>query len=373
MKRIVICADGTWNLRDQVDEKTGKRRPTNVTKVARAVRARSSQCVDQFVVYHDGLGTQGGLDKITGGAFGAGIENNIRELYRNILYNFEPNDEIYMFGFSRGAFTVRSLAGFMNVVGLVEKHDDYYVPELYACYERGIRPGTPEWGSAFPKSKGFRKLRIGACPPIRFIGVWDTVGALGAPGWLGKVLNRGKYSYHDVGLGPHIENAYHALAIDERRRPFKPDLWTRPAGWLGQLEQAWFAGVHSNVGGSYSPDGLANEALHWIVEKAEALGLEFDSDYLRNFLPCFNSYLADSMSLKYRAMGPYTRPLGEHAADGECVHQSAVDRSRLAECAYAPGTLAGYLAQGARVVNTARIARGTPCPPLQIQPSRGEE
>lgn len=363
MKRIVICADGTWNLRDQIDQKSGKRRPTNVTKVARAVRARSAQGVDQIVFYHDGLGTAGGLDKITGGAFGAGIENNIRNLYRNILYNFEPNDEIYMFGFSRGAFTVRSLAGFMKLVGLLQKDDDYYLPEIYDCYEQRKGPGTPEWQHAFHRVKGTLP-----CPPIRFIGVWDTVGALGAPGWIGKFLNRNKYAYHDVGLGPHIENAYHALAIDERRRPFKPDLWNRPADWRGNLEQAWFAGVHSNVGGSYAPDGLANEALHWIVEKAEALGLDVDGNYLRNFTPCFNSYLADSMSLKYRAMIPYTRTLGGHAGDGECVHQSAIDRNRLAECAYAPASLAGYLANGARIVNTGRIARGTPCPPLQIQP-----
>src|SRR5688500_5511848 len=102
MKRIVICADGTWNVRDQVDEKTGKRRPTNVTKVARAVRQRAKNGVDQVVVYHDGLGTNGGVDKFTGGAFGDGIEDNIRNLYRSILYNYASGDELFFFGFSRG-------------------------------------------------------------------------------------------------------------------------------------------------------------------------------------------------------------------------------------------------------------------------------
>src|SRR5262245_37576292 len=109
MKRLVICADGTWNVRDQIDEKTGKRRPTNVTKLARAVKPRDRHGVDQIVFYHDGLGTAGPLDHVTGGAFGEGIEANIRNLYRFIVYNYEPNDEIFLFGFSRGAFTVRTL------------------------------------------------------------------------------------------------------------------------------------------------------------------------------------------------------------------------------------------------------------------------
>lgn len=108
MKRIVICADGTWNLRDQIDDETGKRRPTNVTKVARAVRSRDRHGVDQVVFYHDGVGTRGPLDKLTGGAFGDGMEENVRNLYRSIVYNFEDGDELFFFGFSRGAFTVRT-------------------------------------------------------------------------------------------------------------------------------------------------------------------------------------------------------------------------------------------------------------------------
>ena len=361
MKRIVICGDGTWNERDRIDEKTGRRHPTNVTKVARAVLPQGADGTAQVVYYHEGVGTGGGLDKFTGGAFGEGIEANVRALYRFIVYNYAAGDELYFFGFSRGAFTVRTLAGFMNKVGLIEKDDDYYVPEIYACYESSKGPGSPEWTKAFHNVKGTRP-----CPPIRFIGVWDTVGALGAPGLLGQLFNRDKYQYHDIGLNSPIQNAFHALAIDERRKPFKPDLWTKPAAWAGRLEQAWFAGVHSNVGGSYAPDGLANEALHWIVEKAEGLGLEFDKPYLAHFLPCFNSVLNDSMTAAYRVMGPNVRTLGQHVADGEAVHQSAIDRMRLPECKYAPENLEAVLTKGGtlKVVNTTRIARGTPCPPL---------
>jgi uncharacterized protein (DUF2235 family) len=361
MKRIVLCADGTWNVRDQVDKATNKRHPTNVTKVARAVRPRASNGIDQVVYYHDGVGTAGGVDRLTGGAFGEGIEANIRELYRFLVYNYEPGDDIYFFGFSRGAFTVRTLAGFMNIVGLVQKRDDYYVPELYDCYEGSKGPGSPEWTKAFHNIKSLRP-----CPPIRFIGVWDTVGALGAPGFLGQLLNKGKYKYHDVGLNSNIQNAYHALAIDERRKPFEPNLWTRPADWTGKLEQAWFPGVHCNVGGGYSPDGLANEALHWLVEKAEGLGLELDNSYLLPFIPCFNSVLNDSMTTTYRALGEYIRPLGRQLADGEVLHKSTIDRRNLADCNYHPENLEAFLASNthAPTASTTRVPTGTPCPPM---------
>jgi hypothetical protein len=201
------------------------------------------------------------------------------------------------------------------------------------------------------------------CPPIKFIGVWDTVGALGAPGVLGQLLNKRKYRYHDVGLNPHIQNAYHALAIDERRKPFAPNLWRRVDGWGGNLEQAWFAGVHSNVGGGYSPDGLANEALHWIVEKAERLGLEVDTGFIEHYRPCFDSILHDSMSPMYRLMGPYVRAIGGQPADGEGVHQSAIDRLNLPAAQYEPTNLKTYLGSGGtpKTWDTTRIPRGTPC------------
>ena len=216
MKRIVICADGTWNLRDQIDKKTKKRRPSNVTKIARAVKPQSQRAVDQVVYYHDGVGTGGPLDKLTGGAFGRGIEDNIRDLYRFIVYNYAPGDELYFFGFSRGAFTVRTLAGFMFKIGLVEKDDDYFVPDLYECYEKNKGPGTPEWAYAHRHIQGKR-----SCPPIRFVGVWDTVGALGAPGLLGQVFNKNKYEYHEVGLSSAIQNALRQL---ERRRHITIDI-----------------------------------------------------------------------------------------------------------------------------------------------------
>jgi uncharacterized protein (DUF2235 family) len=358
MKRIILCADGTWNFRDQVDEKTGTRHPTNVTKVARGILPLAANGTEQVVYYHEGVGTAVGLDHLTGGAFGEGIETNIRELYRFLVYNYDPGDEVYFFGFSRGAFTVRTLAGFMNKFGLLNKGDDYCVPDLYDCYESGQGPDTPEWTKAFRNVRNKRP-----CPPIKFIGVWDTVGALGAPGALGQIFNKNKYQYHDVQLNPNIQNAYHALAIDEHRAPFTPNLWTRPPGFAGTLQQAWFAGVHCNVGGGYSPDGLANEALHWMVEKAEGLGLEFDSGYLDPFKPCFNSLLQESKTGIYLALGDYVRPIGEHLADGEVLHRSALDRKNLAACNYHPQNLGALLDKGMpfTTVSTTRVPTGIPC------------
>ncbi len=354
MKRIILCSDGTWNTRDMVDKKTGRRHPTNVTKVARAIKPTADDGTPQIVYYLEGVGTNGPLDTFTGGAFGKGIELNILKLYRFIAYNYEVGDEIYLFGFSRGAYTARSLVGFMNKFGLVEKDDDYFVPDIYTCYEKSKSEGSKDWERAFHKVQDHQP-----CPPIKFIGVWDTVGALGAPGVIGQLFNKGKYKFHDVGLNAHIENAAHALAIDERRKPFKPSIWKRPPNWQGQLEQAWFAGVHKNVGGSYSPDGLANEPLHWIIERAEKLGLEFDSHYLSYFRACFYSVLNDSMTVLYKVMGPYERQIGRHLPDNESVHQSVFDRMALGECHYKPSNVKNC--EDIPVVNTTRIDRGAPC------------
>lgn len=356
MKRIIICADGTWNEPERKDPATGRPQPTNVLKVARAVLPRSNSGTDQVVYYHEGVGTEGGLDKLNGGAFGNGMSRNVRALYRFLVYNYEPDDELYFFGFSRGAFTVRTLAGFMHKVGLLGKDDEYYTRNIYDLYQKSTPSDSQEWKKAFQHIE-----KDHPCPPIRFIGVWDTVGALGAPGLLGR-LNRNKYKYHDIGLNPMIQNAYHALAIDERRKPFEPSVWTKPLGWNGRLEQAWFAGVHSNVGGSYHPDGLANEALHWIIEKAENLGLEFDSTFLRYYRPYCDLKLNDSMTFMYKVMGPYVRPIGQHLTDGEEIHQSAIDRMNLPECQYSPQNLRESLTKNPQppIVNTRRIPRGTP-------------
>jgi Uncharacterized alpha/beta hydrolase domain (DUF2235) len=366
VKRLIICADGTWNYRDQEDDGTHLRHATNVTKVARAVVPRARDGTDQVVIYHDGVGIQKGLEHVTGGATGEGIEGNIRDLYRSIAYNYVPGDELFLFGFSRGAYTVRTLAGFMYHYGLLQKFDDFYVPDLFAEYE--IKKPVMQV-QADPKFKNMGAPR--PCPVIKFVGVWDTVGALGLAGPVGAILNGSRFGYHDIELNGTIQNAYHALAVDEERVPFAPSLWSVPAGWTGHLEQTWFCGVHCNVGGGYNPDGLANEALHWIVEKAEGCGLEFDGQYLGHYLPCFNSVLNDSMTTMYRLLGRNIRKIGCQANGCEQIHRSVLDRIGLAPLNYNPVNLTPKLRAGQAlpIVDTLRLARGTPCPAMQEHPS----
>lgn len=367
MKRIVICADGTWNTRDiMVDKKTGRRHPTNVTKIARAILPTTKDGTTQVVYYHEGVGTSqidaGDQTSYTQGISGDGVEAHVRALYRFILYNYVEGDELFFFGFSRGAFTVRTLAGFMNYMGLVEKDGDYYVPEIYSCYDQHKAPDSPEWVKAFHNVRNQR-----ACPPIKLIGVWDTVRATN--------LN----SYHDIQLNPRIQNAFQALAIDERRVDFKPEFWNKPPDWPGQLEQAWFAGAHANVGGCYNPDGLANEALHWIVEKAENAGLEFNKEYLKYFRPSFDSWLNDEFKGLITWRGELLRAPGLHLEDGECVHPSVIDRLSLPESdfcpdsdlnvvrqvKYAPKNLLALLDK-LPVAKTSRVTPGIPSGPWRL-------
>lgn len=353
MKRIVICGDGTWNERDRLDKNTGTRRPTNVTKTARAVLPRDANGISQIVYYHAGVGTGGPLDSLTGGAFGEGMEHNIREMYRFIVYNHEPGDELYLFGFSRGAYTVRSLAGFLDFAGLVSKSEDYYVPDLYDCYMsamgRAMGPDVPGWNRLFvePRRKGpgtRMQDRRATSPKVRFLGVWDTVGSLGPPGLLGQIARRMqpcRHGYHRVALTPTVQTAAHALAIDEHREPFLPTMFSA-TGWSGTLHQCWFAGVHTDIGGGYDYDDHANHALHWMLDLAGAEGLALDHDYLMPFGSRPAEPLHDSMSALYRVLGPRQRTIGETPDGRETVHPSVHARMQAVPD-YRPPNLVRWL------------------------------
>jgi uncharacterized protein (DUF2235 family) len=332
MKRIAICTDGTWNRPDQEDR--GKRKPTNVVKTARGILPSAADGTQQIVFYDDGVGTNWGIDKIAGGGFGIGLSAKIVDAYQFLVLNYEPGDEIFLFGFSRGAYTARSLAGLIGKFGVLPKDHAYYTPDAYKLY----RNQAPS-----PKLDAFKAEHNARDAAIKFVGVWDTVGALGIPLGAFKWFNR-RYEFHDVELNPNILNAYHALAIDERRRPFAPTLWQLPEGSGQTLEQVWFAGVHTNVGGGYDNDGLANVPLHWMKEKAQAHGLEVDESFLRPYKPWFGDELRDSMSWKYLLMGPISRPIGAVPRGNESVHQSAIDRFNEIED-YRPENLRSYLEQ----------------------------
>ena len=242
MKRLVLCCDGTWNRADQASD--GEPCPTNVVKLAYRVAKRDPDNVPQIVYYDHGVGTGNPLDRLVGGAFGTGLEENIHDAYRFLIANYEEGDQIFLFGFSRGAFTARSLGGMIRNCGILKRASvGEYTAAIDLYRNRGQHP------TADPSARFRDRHSVCGDAPvkIRVIGVWDTVGALGIPiRALGR-LTRGRYEFHDTELSGSVENGFHALAIDERRGPFAPTLWSeKPKGH--RVEQVWFAGVHGDVG-----------------------------------------------------------------------------------------------------------------------------
>ena len=299
MKRLVVCCDGTWNRPDQQTE-DGVPCPTNVIKLAYRVAKRDGDIL-QVLFYDQGVGTGNVFDRYIGGALGRGLSDNIFDGYRFLLANYEPGDEIYLFGFSRGAFTARSLAGMVRKVGILRRDViDQYIPALQLYQTAKVRPKDDN-------ARVFReKFAIAPDIPIRCVGVFDTVGALGVP--IGG-KNDEDYAFHDTELSGSVEYAFHALAIDERRGAFEPTLWAyRPKE--GQIvRQVWFAGAHSDIGGGYGEHELSDITLKWMMDQATQAGLAFDSarpiDDTR-----FDGTLHDSLSLKYKFLTRLHRPIG---------------------------------------------------------------
>jgi len=342
-KRIVVCCDGTWNTPDQQDN--GKPSPTNVVKTVRTVAEVDSRGSPQLVYYDEGVGTAW-RDRLTGGAFGYGLSENIRQAYRYLVDHYEPADEVFLFGFSRGAYTARSTAGFIRKCGLLTRENAFRIDEAYDFYRRRDVASHPTGAEAQKfRLKYSREIRI------KFIGVWDTVGALGIPFGILRIFNR-VLEFHDVKLSSYVENAFQALAIDEKRKFFVPAIWEQQAHAVDQvLEQAWFAGVHSNVGGGYADSGLSDIAFLWIKNKAERCGLAFNEDYVAaNIHPDVRGVLRESKTGFYRLIPDDLRPIGEVTTGAEAVHRSAVERMELRmRPAYRPSSLVNYLKAGGRV------------------------
>lgn len=276
MKRIITCSDGTWNRPNTTDQ--GRPVRTNVQKIFDFIRKRDDQGALQIKYYDEGVGAEGNwLTRTFDGATGKGIDENIMDAYKFIVWNFEPGDEIYLFGFSRGAYTARSLAGLIRKCGIIKKSDLNLLDKVYDLYR--IRKERPDMESA----KKFRNDNSYEIVRIKFIGVWDTVGALGIPLQAFQWFNKKKYTFYDTTLSSIIEHAYHAVSVDEKRSNFRPTLWeksknTTARSFQQTLEQRWFAGVHSNVGGGYPDEGLADITLKWMIEKAQTAGLAFDNE-----------------------------------------------------------------------------------------------
>jgi uncharacterized protein (DUF2235 family) len=294
MKRLVICCDGTWNQPESENI-------TNVEKIARTVQTDLGRTdgVQQLVQYVGGVGTSWyWFDRVLGGAFGFGLFGHVTTAYRFLALNYEPGDQIFVFGFSRGAYTARSLAGMMLRVGLITRDAVIAnkLPEAVDRY-RGKPPKGRDFGS------GNAEFRRDHCHPdltVDFLGVFDTVGALGVPGAFGK-----GHSFHDVKLSPEVVCARQALAIDERRIKFEPCLWeVEPTtDTVGRVKQVWFEGTHSDVGGGYASTGLSDTALLWMLQEANMQGLVFDVRLLRSYIASQSAAERHgSLTLGYRVL-----------------------------------------------------------------------
>jgi uncharacterized protein (DUF2235 family) len=225
MKRLVICCDGTWNDADMGGDFT------NVVRTARSVApidARNDpEGIQQIVYYHSGVGSGGdALMHVVGGGTGLGLSRNVRDAYAFIANNYDDGDELFFFGFSRGAYTVRSVAGLIGWAGILQKKDMDDFALLWESFKSRKAP-HPTDARVY-----FRDRHSDV--PIKCIGVWDTVGALGIPGQLNALLAR-FYEFEDTDLGLKVENAFHALAIDEHRKDFVPTLWTKASGAVPSL------------------------------------------------------------------------------------------------------------------------------------------
>lgn len=298
MKRLVICLDGTWNQIDSGDA-------TNVVKMAQAV-ALSDGDTKQVLYYDEGIGTEDGegvLDEVSNywdGAFGHGLMKNLTDAYSFLVLNYEVGDEIFVFGFSRGAFTARSLCGLIRNAGIVDRRHLVNIREAINLYVSRKATESPDsdycrrfrnerqtgiclsqdldwlWQN-YPEQDHDSKMIL----KVNFLGVWDTVGALGlpVPDELKHVFNK-KYGFHDTNLSTFVHSARHAVSADEKRNTFSPTLWANidhlRSEYGDRYDEKIFPGTHSGVGGGGPVVGLSDISFEWIFRGAEAAGLVFD-------------------------------------------------------------------------------------------------
>jgi uncharacterized protein (DUF2235 family) len=323
MASIVICCDGTWDSADQ-EKVNGEICVSNVLKIACRLKKEKADGSRQIVYYDQGVGTGNLSDKIRGGAFGDGLEANINDTYRFLIANYVPGDSIYLFGFSRGAYTARSIAGMIRRCGILRRDAVKMYPDAKTMYRNGV-PATDPVAVKFREDNS-----IEIDTPIQCVGVWDTVGALGVPIGAFDMLNQKRFEFLDTSLSRVVKFAFHALAVDEHRKPFLPTLWDTQPDPAQTLQQVWFAGAHSDVGGGYPEHGLSDIALNWMMDSAKMAGLEVDEP-VRQTLGAAPNYKQDvHISLKgpQVVLGGADRQVGATKFTTEYFHRSLVERWR---------------------------------------------
>lgn len=308
-RKLVVCFDGTWNKPDEKSD--GKDSNTNVERLFDSIEgidarhaATTHPAGATFKWYDSGVGTKW-YEHIRGGAFGYGLSLNIRQGYKFLIDHYEPGDEIYVYGFSRGAYTARSMVGLIRNSGLLDinsiltmkQGDEEKYPSWHRPSMEEFRKMSPEevphiidayqlyrnrdGGADSDFARDFRKRYAHGDVKIKLLGVWDTVGALGIPFKLFESFNAEHYQFHDQELSAIVENAFHVIAIDEHRENYDVTIWNPKQKVNQVMEQVWFAGAHADVGGGYSVEEhpLADAALAWMQRKSllEGKGLTFTS------------------------------------------------------------------------------------------------
>jgi uncharacterized protein (DUF2235 family) len=365
-KNIVICSDGTWNT-------AFKNRGTNVFKLFEAVDVNGHKIdpnvTPQIAFYDDGVGTGGGrLWKLLGGAFGFGLARNVRQLYTELARTYVPGDHLYFFGFSRGAFTVRTLVGLVDLCGIPDRSKVRSDGELrklvrkaYGVYRWKYAAWLQRAVDAMLKMSAGLSLRRAApwwevraashpgAPRVPFVGVWDTVDAIGLPvAGAAHLLNTlvFRFKFPNRTLTAIVDRACQALSIDDQRKTFHPILWDASGEDGARIEQVWFAGVHANVGGGYPKQGMSLVALDWMMTNGGSAGLRFapgapdgyrqrrnvnDKIYDSRAGPAsFYRYMPRDIAVLCRTNGVVPR-----------IHVSALERIVQGTEGYAPGNIPG--------------------------------
>ncbi|MEH1865825.1 MAG: DUF2235 domain-containing protein [Nostoc sp.] len=346
-RRLIVCCDGTWQDLEQ-------KCPTNVVKIAQAIKPVDDNDIDQIIYYGEGLGTKqintkqsliDVLTKLGGGALGLGIDHKIQDAYRFLCMNYEPNDEIYLFGFSRGAYTVRCLAGLIYNSSLLPRQFIRKIPEAYELYREKQNPDNA------PNGKNAVKFRIdntgtAEVPPIKALCCWDTVASLGLPDLipgiqLDKKFNE-RYRFFDDKVNPSIEKAIHAVAIDEIRKVF--DVTLMESSKPEQVTQHWFPGCHGCVGGgSNEEQGLSDGALLWMMEQVEKLGLALDRSRVKDDIkPRYDIPFDNTPKFPFNVGSPNIRKVTGKFSD---LHESVKQRWQDPNCHYQPDNLMQFQEQ----------------------------
>ncbi len=340
---IAVLLDGTWS-----DANTH----TNIAQI-HARMPRRVAGVPQEVRYIEGVGT-GPFDRLRGGILGMGLDDDIREAYSFIASHHRSDaDRIHLIGYSRGAFAARSLGGMIAKCGII-RETDLPAKAVFARYRDTKAPGLREMQEGEKPARTAEDelvLARSRLVRIRFIGVFDTVGSLGIPGGIGRVINRRRYEFHDTRLSGLVDLACHAVAIDEHRKQFAPTLWTSVPIPMPehptQVEQRWFVGEHANVGGGGTMDPAADNPLsllarEWIVERAVEAGLEVQpprrpltgDEWSGRISDFYGSFLG-GLARRVPGIRPYLRPV--RTTIGEFLDGSVIRRWRHGRPPYRPG------------------------------------